>query len=117
MLIYLSTSFDLTLLTFSKAFAQSDIQTVKYRNLTIYLGNGVSTNAQISYPATGKGPFPGIFVPGSGATDMNSTLNKDVKPFWDIANYLSERGFEGLRYDKRGTGPNLTIQDSNVWET
>ena len=98
------------------ALAQSDIQTVKYRNLTVDLGNGVKTNAQISYPATGKGPFPGVLlVPGSGATDMNSTLNKDVKPFWEIANYLSERGFEVLRYDKRGIGPNLTIQDSNVW--
>jgi hypothetical protein len=116
MLIYLSTSFNPTLLTLSKAFAQSDIQTVKYRNLTIDLGNGVSTNAQITYPATGKGPFPGVLlVPGSGATDMNSTLNKDVQPFWEIANYLSERGFEVLRYDKRGVGPNLTIQDSNVW--
>jgi pimeloyl-ACP methyl ester carboxylesterase len=116
MLIYLSTSFNPTLLTFSKTFAQSDIQTVKYRNLTLDLGNGVTTNAQISYPATGNGPFPGVLlVPGSGATDMNSTLNKDVKPFWEIANYLSERGFEVLRYDKRGVGPNLTIQDSNVW--
>ncbi|HEU5120263.1 MAG TPA: alpha/beta fold hydrolase [Candidatus Nitrosocosmicus sp.] len=106
----------MTLLTFSESFAQSNIQTVKYRNLTIDLGNGVSTNAQISYPAIGKGPFPGVLlVPGSGATDMNSTLNKDVKPFWQIANYLSERGFEVLRYDKRGVGPNLTIQDSNVW--
>ena len=116
MLIHLSVSFNLILLRFSEAFAQSDIQTVKYRNLTIDLGNGVSTNAQITYPATGNGPFPGVLlVPGSGATDMNSTLNKDVKPFWQIANYLSERGFEVLRYDKRGVGPNLTIQDSNVW--
>jgi uncharacterized protein len=116
LLICLSTSFNLTLSKFPEALAQSDIQTVKYRNLTIDLGNGVSTNAQISYPATGKGPFPGVLlVPGSGATDMNSTLNKDVNPFWEISNYLSERGFEVLRYDKRGVGPNLTIQDSNVW--
>lgn len=116
LLIYLSTSVHFTLLPFSQVFAQSDIQTVKYRNLTLDLGNGVNTNAQISYPATGKGPFPGVLlVPGSGATDMNSTLNKDVKPFWKIANYLSERGFEVLRYDKRGVGPNLTIQDSNIW--
>ncbi|VFJ14891.1 alpha/beta hydrolase family protein [Candidatus Nitrosocosmicus franklandus] len=114
--IYVSASFDPTLLTIPKAFAQSDIQTVKFRNLTIDLGNGVSTNAQISYPATGKGPFPGVLlVPGSGATDMNATINEDVKPFWQIANYLSERGFEVLRYDKRGIGPNLTIQDPNVW--
>lgn len=116
MLVYLPMSFDPTSLSFSKAFAQPEIQIVKYRNLTIDLGNGVSTNAQITYPAMGKGPFPGVLlVPGSGATDMNSTLNENVKPFWEIANYLSERGFEVLRYDKRGVGPNLTVEDSNVW--
>ncbi len=114
--MHLSSSFHLTLLPFSQVFAQSEIQTVKYRNLTIDLGNGVTTNAQISYPATGKGPFPGVLlVPGTGATDMNVTIIEDVRPFWQIANYLSERGFEVLRYDKRGVGPNLTIQDSNVW--
>ncbi|NOJ31793.1 MAG: hypothetical protein DA329_06620 [Candidatus Nitrosocosmicus sp.] len=116
MLVYLPLSFDPTSLSFSKAFPQPEIQIVKYRNLTIDLGNGVSTNAQITYPAMGNGPFPGVLlVPGSGATDMNSTLNENVKPFWEIANYLSERGFEVLRYDKRGVGPNLTVEDSNVW--
>ncbi len=106
----------MTLLPFSQVFAQSEIQTVKYRNLTIDLGNGVTTSAQISYPATGKGAFPGVLlVPGTGATDMNVTIIEDVRPFWQIANYLSERGFEVLRYDKRGVGPNLTIQDSNIW--
>lgn len=114
--MHLSSSFHLTLLPFSQVFAQSEIQTVKYRNLTIDLGNGVTTSAQISYPATGKGAFPGVLlVPGTGATDMNVTIIEDVRPFWQIANYLSERGFEVLRYDKRGVGPNLTIQDSNIW--
>jgi pimeloyl-ACP methyl ester carboxylesterase len=32
-----------------------------------------------------------------------------------IAQYLSERGFAVLRYDKRGVGGNLTIADKNVW--
>ena len=32
-----------------------------------------------------------------------------------IAEYLSERGFAVLRYDKRGVGPNSTISDSNAW--
>jgi hypothetical protein len=101
---------------FPIVLAQQDLETIKYRDLVIDLGDGVKTNAQLTIPAIGKGPFPGVLlVPGSGATDMNSTLNKDVKPFWEIANYLSERGFEVLRYDKRGVGPNLTIQDSNVW--
>ena len=54
--------------------AQSDIQIVKHRNLTLDLGNGVTTNAQLSYPAIGKGPFPGVLlIHGSGANDMNET--------------------------------------------
>jgi alpha-beta hydrolase superfamily lysophospholipase len=36
-------------------------------------------------------------------------------PFFQIAQYLSERGFVVLRYDKRGIGTNHTILDSNVW--
>jgi uncharacterized protein len=35
-------------------------------------------------------------------------------PFWQIAQYLSERGFVVLRYDKRGIGANYTI-NQNVW--
>ena len=32
-----------------------------------------------------------------------------------MAEYLSERGFAVLRYDKRGWGSNFTISDSNAW--
>ena len=47
---------------------------------------------------------------------MNETLAKDAKPFWQIAQYLSERGFAVLRYDKRGVGSTSnTILDTNVW--
>jgi hypothetical protein len=42
--------------------AQSDLETIKYRNLVIDLGNGVKTNAQLTYPAVGKGPFPGVLL-------------------------------------------------------
>src|SRR5215213_5587728 len=102
--------------------AQSDLQTIKYRNLVIDLGNGVKTNAQLTYPAVGKGPFPGILlIHGSGANDKNETLGhvykNGPKPpalFWQIAQYLSERGFAVLRYDKRGIGANYTI-DQNIW--
>jgi hypothetical protein len=46
-----------------------------YRNLVIDLGNGVKTKAQLTYPATGKGPFPAVLmIQGSGALDKNSTL-------------------------------------------
>ncbi|WP_148686425.1 alpha/beta hydrolase family protein [Candidatus Nitrosocosmicus hydrocola] len=115
LLMHLS-SFHLTLSPFSQVFAQSDIQTVKYRNITLDLGNGVTTNAQLSYPATGKGPFPAVLlVQGSGALDMNETLTKNSKPFWEISQYLSERGFAVLKYDKRGVGESYTILNSNVW--
>ena len=104
------------------ALAQPFIQTIKYRNLVIDLGNGLKTNAQLTLPAIGKGPIPGVLlIHGSGPFDMNETLGfvhkngpKPPIPFWQIAQYLSERAFAVLRYDKRGVGANFTI-DRNVW--
>jgi pimeloyl-ACP methyl ester carboxylesterase len=108
------TSFNVSLI--SETVAQSDIQVVKYRDLVIDLGDGVKTNAQLSYPAIGKGPFPAVLlVQGSGALDMNETITKNTKPFWEISQYLSERGFAVLKYDKRGVGESFTILDSNIW--
>lgn len=110
-------------------YAQPYTETVKHRNLTIDLGNGLKTNAQLTIPAVGEGPFPGVLlIPGSGAVDMNETaghiridnqtsskIYPAAQPLFQIANYLSERGFVTLRYDKRGIGPNYTITDSNAW--
>ena len=74
------------------------MQTVKNRDILIDLGNGVKTKAQLTFPAIGNCPFPAVLlIQGSGAIDMNSTLTKDAKPFWQIAQYLSERGFAVLR--------------------
>jgi len=95
---------------------------IKYRNLVIDLGNGVKTNAQLTLPAVGKGPFPGVLlISGSGANNKNGTSGfvhkngpKPLTPYLQIARYLSERGFAVLRYDKRGVGANNTI-DLNVW--
>lgn len=101
----------------NQALAQSYVQTIKDRNLVIDLGDGVKTNAQLTYPATGKGPFPAVLlIQGSGAIDMNSTLTKDAKPFYQIAQYLSERGFAVLRYDKRGVGAtSYTLSNSSAY--
>jgi pimeloyl-ACP methyl ester carboxylesterase len=100
----------------TSVLAQPFIQTVKHRDLVIDLGNGIKTNAQLTIPAVGNGPFPGVLlVAGSGAIDMNETLSPDSKPFWQIAQYLSERGFAVLRYDKRGVGANSQIIDTNIW--
>jgi hypothetical protein len=61
-----------------------------------------------------------LLVQGSGALDRNETTGSDAhkdgpKPFWQIAQYLSERGFAVLRYDKRGVTSNFTLSDGNVW--
>ncbi len=111
------------------SYAQSDLQTTKHRNMIIDLGNGLETNARLNLPVTGEGPFPGILlIPGSGPVDMNETggylridnktdslLYPDARPFHNIAQYLSERGFAVLQYDKRGIGANVTFLDNNVW--
>jgi uncharacterized protein len=100
----------------TNALAQPSIETVKHRDIVIDLGNGVKTKAQLTIPAVGAGPFPGVLlVPGSGAIDMNETLAPNTKPFWQISQYLSERGFAVLRYDKRGVGANSQIIDTNIW--
>ena len=39
------------------ALAQPFVQIVEYRDLVIDLGNGVKTNAQLTIPAVGNGPF------------------------------------------------------------
>ena len=41
---------------------------ISRKNLMIDLGDGVTTEAQITYPLVASGPFPGVLlVPGSGA--------------------------------------------------
>src|SRR5215216_6439613 len=113
----------------TSAIAQPFIETVKYRDLVIDLANGgLKTNAQLTVPAVGNGPFPGVLlIAGSGIRDMNESLDYiridnhtgskvyPPTPFFQIAEYLSERGFVVLRYDKRGIGENGTILDSNAW--
>jgi hypothetical protein len=109
-------------------YAQQDLQVIKSKNLQIELDDNLTTNAQLTFPAVGQGPYPGILlITGSGAEDMNETAGfvrinettgeKDYSPvpFFQIAQYLSERGFTVLRYDKRGVGENHTILDANVW--
>ena len=109
--------------------AQSDLQTTKYRNMVIDLGNGLKTNARLNLPANGDGPFPGVLlIHGFGPADMNETngpvridnetgsmIYPPTRALFEIAEYLSERGFAVLQYDKRGIGSNTTILDSNIW--
>jgi uncharacterized protein len=46
---------------------------------------------------------------------MNYTAGENAKLFWQISQFLSERGFVVLKYDKRGIGENNTIMDNNLW--
>jgi hypothetical protein len=55
----------------TSALAQPFIQTVKYKDLIIDLGNGIQTNAQLTIADVGNGPFPGVLlVAGSGAVEI-----------------------------------------------
>lgn len=52
----------------------------------------------------GKGPFPAVvLVSGSGPQDRNEEI-LGHKPFWVIADYLTNKGIAVLRYDDRGVG-------------
>jgi hypothetical protein len=46
--------------------AQSETNTIKIRNATIDLGNGIKTNAQLTFPSAGKEPYPGILLVNLG---------------------------------------------------
>ena len=48
----------------TEVYAQPYVETVKHRNLTIDLCNGLKTNAQLTIPAAGEGPFPGVLFFG-----------------------------------------------------
>ena len=104
---------------------QQLLQTIEKRDLTIVLDarEQIQTRAQLTLPAVGDGPFPAILlIHGSGAADMDGYIPPELsgtedgaRIFLQIAEYLSERGFVVLRYDKRGSGENATIIDSNVF--
>ncbi len=95
---------------------------ITHRDLVIDLGNGLKTDAQLTLPVVGKGPFPGVLlIQGSGTIDMNEYLPPTVtgssepsRPFLQIAEYLSSRGFAVLRFNKRGVGLNDTVLNSSV---
>jgi pimeloyl-ACP methyl ester carboxylesterase len=107
------------------ADAQQLLQTIEKRDLTIELDGQeqIQTRAQLTLPAVGDGPFPAVLlIHGSGAADMDGYIPPELsgtetgsRIFLQIAEYLSERGFVVLRYDKRGIGENATILDANVF--
>ncbi|HEY6757705.1 MAG TPA: alpha/beta fold hydrolase [Nitrososphaera sp.] len=109
---------------FSSSYGQQLVQTIHKRDLTIELDTQqqIQTRAQLTMPAVGNGPFPAVLlIHGSGAADMDGYIPPELsgtkdgaRIFWQIAEYLSERGFVVLRYDKRGVGENATILNPDV---
>jgi len=51
----------------------------KFRNLVIDLGNGLKTNAQLTYPAVGRGPFPGVLLIHGSTTVLTIRMEH-----WDL---------------------------------
>jgi uncharacterized protein len=104
---------------------QQLLQTIEKRDFSIELDRQqqLHTRAQLTLPAIGDGPFPAVLlIHGSGEADMDgyippelSGTEEGARIFLQIAEYLSERGFVVLRYDKRGIGENATILDANVY--
>jgi pimeloyl-ACP methyl ester carboxylesterase len=106
------------------AYAQGAVtETVRRRDLVIDLGDGLKTDAQLTLPVMGDGPFPGVLlIHGSGNTDMDEYLppiatgtDEPTRLFLQIAEYLSNRGFAVLRYNKRGVGLDGAILDMDAW--
>jgi uncharacterized protein len=94
------------------ASAQDMPDTVAVRDLEIDLGDDFVTQAQLTYPADGEGPFPTvILVHGSGPYDMDATyitaLGEEPLSanFRLLAERLPQEGFAVLRYNKRGVLP------------
>jgi pimeloyl-ACP methyl ester carboxylesterase len=108
--------------TFTSASAL-ETETISRRDLVIDLGDGLITDAQLTFPVVGDGPFPGVLlIPGGGAPDMDEYMppystdtGEPARPHLQIAEYLSERGFAVMRYNKRGVGFNGTLADPEVF--
>ena len=63
----------------------------------------INLAATVTLPKT-AGKYPAvILIAGSGANDRDETIFGH-KPFWVIADFLTQNGFIVLRYDKRGVG-------------
>jgi dienelactone hydrolase len=97
-------------------------ETILRRDLVIDLGDGLTTDAQLTFPAVGDGPFPGVLIiHGSGSTDMDGYIpasltgtGEPVRHYLLMAEYLTERGFAVLRYNKRGVGLTGLTLDADI---
>ena len=74
------------------------IEEVKFRNEQA----GIELAGTLTLPWVGEKPFPAvILVTGSGPQDRDETI-QGHRPFWIIADRLTQQGIAVLRYDDRG---------------
>lgn len=76
------------------------IEEVKFRNEAA----GITLAGTLTLPWVGEKPYPAVvLVSGSGPQDRDETV-AGHRPFWIIADYLTQNGIAVLRYDDRGVG-------------
>ena len=77
-----------------------DIEDVVFRNEQA----GIDLAGTLTLPWVGEKPFPVVvLVSGSGPQDRDESV-AGHKPFWIIADRLTQQGIAVLRYDDRGVG-------------
>ena len=90
---------------------------VRYRNLLIHFGDRFGSKGQLTFPATGQGPWPTVILfSGTGPADMDASYDPgNGQPtstnFKRIAEDLGDAGIAVLRFNKRGV---LGSGDYNV---
>lgn len=99
----------LTLLLTGCGAGSQEPSELRRKKMTIDLGEGFTTRAELTYPATGDGPWPTVILfHGSGPVDMDATYSPvpGTKPISANFKLLAERlGAEGIavvRFHKRG---------------
>lgn len=81
---------------------------VRYRNLLIHLEGEFGSKGQLTFPATGNGPWPLVILfSGTGPADMDASYSPGSGQavstnFKLIAEVLGEAGIAVLRFNKRG---------------
>ncbi len=81
---------------------------VRYRNLLIHFDGNFGSKGQLTFPASGDGPWPTVILfSGTGPADMDASYDPgNGQPtstnFKRIAEDLGKAGFAVLRFNKRG---------------
>ncbi|MGC2632951.1 MAG: alpha/beta fold hydrolase [Candidatus Cybelea sp.] len=101
-------SYDPKIVPLAKPVAASPLPlpTARYasRDVAIKTDDGVTLAGTLTVPNPAATPLPGfVLVHGSGCNDRDETIGPN-KIFAQLANRLSNDGYEVLRYDKRSCG-------------